>query len=242
MATLKKWTDEELQILHDMAAAGRSQLEVAVKLGRTKMAVARKASKEGVRFVRPLDWTPEDAAELARLYDAGVMYSIIAERLGYSETACMMKMNRIKSKRPGRRKRRWNKIDLSNNEMKELVELYKSDIPVHKIAAEFGVSKATVIRYIKERGLKTRKEYGNTATRKDKVLIPFGRLCRYYIDLCMSEQAIADREGCKRHRVRSSLRHYGIEIKSPYERRQDKGRKANERTKTAQTTMDATGN
>lgn len=229
MATAKRWTDEELQIMRDMAAAGRSQLEVSAKLGRSKKSIERKATTEKIRFKNPYVWTKEDERELVRLHDLGINMKGISERLGYSVGGCYAKMTQIKKRRPGRKKKgRRDLITFTAAELDDMAEMFKTDIAIEEIAKEFGCSPPIVKKHMKKRGLKMRSETGEKATRKDKVLLPFGRLVRYYVDLCLTQEQIAERFGCKRHRVQSSLRHYGIEMTTVAQRRKAKGMKKRE--------------
>jgi DNA-binding CsgD family transcriptional regulator len=228
MATAKRWTDEELQIMRDMAASGRSQLEVAAKLGRSKKSIERKATTEKVRFKNPYVWTKEDERELVRLHDLGIDMKAISERLGYSVGGCFAKMTQIKKRRPGRKKKgRRDRITFTAAELDDMAEMFKTNVAIEEIAKEFGCSPPIVKKHMKKRGLKMRSETGEKATRKDKVLLPFGQLVRYYLDLGMSQQEIADRFGCNRHRVQSSLKHYGIEMKPRHERKKGKGSASN---------------
>ena len=45
------------------------------------------------------------------------------------------------------------KYKLSDKEVKELIELYRQGVPVVRLAKRFGVSRATVYRYLKRAGV-----------------------------------------------------------------------------------------
>lgn len=226
MATVKRWTDEELQIMRDMAASGRSQLEVAAKLGRSKKSIERKATRQKIRFRNPYEWAKEEETELVRLHNEGFDMAAIAERLGYTKSACFTKMTQIKKRRPGRKKKGWrDRITFTAAELDDMAEMFKTNVAIGEIAKEFGCSPRVVRKRMKKRGIKMRSETGEKATRKDKVLLPFGQLVRYYVDLCLTQEQVADRFGCNRHRVQSSLKHYGIEMTTVAQRRKAKGEK-----------------
>jgi len=96
----KTWTDEMLDNLRTMHAAGQTHAEMAVQLGITTIAVTAKVKRMAGTVLLPrrkrrTAWTDELMADLRRMHASGMSFAMIADEMGMTRSAVIGKADRL---------------------------------------------------------------------------------------------------------------------------------------------------
>lgn len=122
MATVKQFTDEDIERMKILNDKGYSHEQIAKDMGRTKSSIVSKMSKLGIKLKSANFWTDEDVAELRRLNDEGKSQQEISDVTGRTIGGIAAKMSdlNIKSNNVGY----WADKDIE--QLKSLVDSKKS--------------------------------------------------------------------------------------------------------------------
>lgn len=96
--------------------------------------------------------TPDDIAEIVRVYEAGQSTQHIGSRYGMSKTrvATILREQGVPLRRPG----------LTDDQVSEAAQLYEAGKSLAILGVHFGVSHATIANVLKKRGIRLRPRPG----------------------------------------------------------------------------------
>lgn len=105
---------------------------------------------------------PLSEGDIIRLYADGMSYHSIASRIGMSDTFVKTIISRAEKEGKVTRRQHASPHKMTDSQIEQAVAMYKNGQTCAKIAAEFGVSRTTVLKRLKERGLSMRGRGGKT--------------------------------------------------------------------------------
>jgi hypothetical protein len=135
-----KWDQEKIDTLKQMYDAGESNNEIAnyfgLSIGSIEQALLRFYSD---RKKRNHIWNEEDIKTLKQLLDGGMSVPKIANHFGLSTGSIEQALKKYYSDRKKRKQKSWTEEDIKN-----LKQLYDEDMSVSKIANHFDVGTSSI--------------------------------------------------------------------------------------------------
>lgn len=144
---MKRYTEEELNILNIELKNGKSLKSVSEKINRSYMSVFHKAKELGLN-TDTKSWSREEVKEISSLIMAGERYGSIALKFGVAKCCIDSFAAKRKIKSPNTNKRN---IEID----KKCIELYNAGETFSGIEKIMNISDSTVGLILKEHNIKT---------------------------------------------------------------------------------------